>query len=165
MGSYEKDSQLSTLAWAESKLPRNGSSQMFRVSAMEFLADTGQPSGVFHHGDHLRLRMRYEVGQKVDNLNFVVACIRSDGVACCNHITALDGFEVPAAAGLGVLELRTPPIKLVAELYQIHVLIRDKTFQHMYAAQQGPSFHVRDQVLSPHFGVFHEAAEWSWARQ
>jgi hypothetical protein len=24
----------------------------------------------------------------------------------------------------------------------------------------GTTFHVRDQILTPHFGVFHEAAAW-----
>ena len=108
----------------------------------------------------LRLRLRYEVRQPVEDLSFVVAFIRSDGVACCNHVTALDGFRPPTAVGQRVIDLRTPPLKLVAETYQIQVLARDRSFHRLYTAQYGPSFHVRDELLSTHFGVYHEPAEW-----
>jgi lipopolysaccharide transport system ATP-binding protein len=48
----------------------------------------------------------------------------------------------------------------VAELYSIQVMVWDAKFQQLYSAQIGTTFHVRHLLLSPHFGVFHEAAEW-----
>jgi lipopolysaccharide transport system ATP-binding protein len=97
------------------------------------------------------------------NPNFVVAFIRSDNVACCNYNTAMDGFVIPFLEGEGTIEAMTPRLKLVSELYNIHVLVWDKAFQRLYSAQQtSTTFHVRHQLLSTHFGVFHESAQWSW---
>jgi hypothetical protein len=42
------------------------------------------------------------------------------------------------------------------------VLVWDERFQHLYCAQMGKNFHVRDDMLSTEFGVFHETASWSW---
>ena len=64
--------------------------------------------------------------------------------------------------GPGTIEVLTPPLKLVAELYAIHVMVWDAKFQQLYSAQIGTTFHVRHSLLSPHFGVFHEAAQWHW---
>jgi hypothetical protein len=40
------------------------------------------------------------------------------------------------------------------------VLVRAKITQHLLCAQMGPTFHVRDPVLTTQYGVFHEPAEW-----
>ena len=94
--------------------------------------------------------------------NFTSALIRSDDVACCNYNTAMDGFPTATVSGSGVIELLTPPIKLVADLYSIQVLVWDPKFQRLYCAQIGKNFHVSHPDLSTEFGVFHEAAEWCW---
>jgi lipopolysaccharide transport system ATP-binding protein len=95
--------------------------------------------------------------------NFVVAFIRSDNVACCNYTTAMDGVNIPSLLGKGVIEVWTPPLKLVAESYSIHVLVWDADFHRLYSSQVGSTFHVRHEILSArHFGVFHESAAWSW---
>jgi lipopolysaccharide transport system ATP-binding protein len=75
----------------------------------------------------------------------------------------MDRFDTGTISGSGVIELLTPPIKLVADLYSIQVLIWDANFQRLYCAQAGKNFHVSDPVLSTEFGVYHEAARWSWA--
>jgi hypothetical protein len=56
--------------------------------------------------------------------------------------------------------MRTPPLKLVAERYAINVLVRSQGFQEIICAQTGAMFHVADEILDTHFGVFHESAEW-----
>jgi lipopolysaccharide transport system ATP-binding protein len=74
----------------------------------------------------------------------------------------MDGLSILSLYGKGMIEVLTPPLKLVAELYAIHVMVWDTKFQQLYSAQMGMTFHVRHHLLSPHFGVFHEAAEWHW---
>jgi lipopolysaccharide transport system ATP-binding protein len=159
---YEKDSQLTTLAWAEGQVGNKAAQAIF-IHNVELLDDKGSQCSVFDHGERMRLRIHYEMKKPLEDVNFVVAFIRSDGVACCNHVTSLDGFEVPFSSRTGFLHLRTPQLKLVAERYQAQVLVRDRSFQRLYSAVQGPGFHVRDEIMNPtHFGVFHEKAEWSW---
>ena len=94
------------------------------------------------------------------NPNFSVSFIRSDNVACCNYNTAMDDFNVGTVVGEGVVELLTPPLKLVAEHYTINILIWDSHFHRLYCAQVGKNFHVAHAVLGTEFGVFHESGEW-----
>jgi lipopolysaccharide transport system ATP-binding protein len=130
---------------------------------MEVLDESGQPRTMFDHGERMRVRFSYEAREPVRHPNFVVALIRSDNVNCCDYSTALDGFAVPPIAGPGHIEVVTPPLKLIADQYTIHIVVWDTKFQRLYCAQIGKSFHVRHQVLSTAFGVFHESAEWSTA--
>jgi lipopolysaccharide transport system ATP-binding protein len=94
--------------------------------------------------------------------NFSVSIFRSDNVACCNFNAAMDGFLIPAASGIGCVELLTPPVKLVAAEYSTQVIVRNAKSQQLYAAQVGESFHVRHHSLNSHYGVFHEPAVWFW---
>ena len=58
------------------------------------------------------------------------------------------------------MQLITPPIKLVAELYTIHVIIREKGFQKILCAQIGSNFHVKHHIFDINFGVFYESGKW-----
>jgi lipopolysaccharide transport system ATP-binding protein len=162
IGLYEKESHLATLAWAEDRIGKGPAGSAIQIKQIELLDDGGRPCTVFNRGERMRVRLTYEARQPIEDPNFIVAFIRIDGVACCNHASGLDGLCLPCAKEKGVLEVRTPPLKLVAESYRIHVLIRDRLFCRLYAAQEGPSFHVRDELLSTHFGVYHEPADWSY---
>ena len=75
----------------------------------------------------------------------------------------MDDVHISCLQKGGEIELITPPLKLVSERYSIQVLVRDEQFQRLYCAKTGPSFHVRDDLLSTHFGVFHEPADWNIA--
>jgi lipopolysaccharide transport system ATP-binding protein len=58
--------------------------------------------------------------------------------------------------------MTTGPLKLVSDLYSVHVLVWDTKFQRLYGAQAGKNFHVRDALLSTQFGVFCGSARWNW---
>ena len=110
----------------------------------------------------MRLRLRYRVNEPVSEPNFIVSVLRSDGVACCNYSTAADGVDVAPEPGAGCLELLTPPLSLVAELYRFEILVREQGLGRLVCAQMGGGFHVRHPVYDMHFGVFHEAAVWGF---
>jgi len=74
----------------------------------------------------------------------------------------MDGLIIPSLSGRATIELLTPPLRLVAELYTVHVMVWDTKFEKLYSAQICMTFHVRHQLLNTHFGVFHETAEWFW---
>jgi lipopolysaccharide transport system ATP-binding protein len=68
-----------------------------------------------------------------------------------------------SVSGTGIVEVLTPPLKLISELYTIHVLVWDHEFQRLYFSQQtGVSFQVRHPLFTTHFGVFHESGRWVW---
>jgi lipopolysaccharide transport system ATP-binding protein len=157
---YEADSQLSEVTWANGA----GLSEAGRpvtITNVALMDEAGAPRGVFDRGERLRLRIGYKIHCPIESPNFIVAIIRSDGVPCCNFNTALDGMAVEATSEAGVLQLTTPPLKLVSELYRIEILVRENGFDRLLCAQGGGSFHIRDALLDTHFGVFHEPGHWT----
>jgi len=157
---YEADCRLGAVPWAQFD---DQAAPPVTIADVTLTDEAGTPKTVFDHGERLRLRLDYEVNGPVEAPNIIVAFVRSDGVACCNYSTALDGVQLEGGPGHGSIELLTPPLSLVSELYRIEILVREKGFQRLLAAQMGGSFHVRHPVFDMHFGVFHEAGEWTVA--
>jgi lipopolysaccharide transport system ATP-binding protein len=159
---YERESRLSTAPWAQHMVGADPAQQPITITDIAILDEAGEPRRVFDYGERMRIRLQFDASKRVADPNFNISIFRSDNVPCCNYNTAMDGFGISSLCGKGTIEVLTPPLKLVAELYAIHVMVWDARFQQLYAAQIGTTFHVRHLLLSSHFGVFHEAAEWHW---
>ena len=158
IGLYEQDCRLSVLAGTGMK----PDDWPIVITECVLSDDGGRAKTVFEHGERMKLRLRYETREPVESPSVIVAFVRSDGVACCNYSSETDGIVLDRIGGTGVIELRTPPLKLVAELYSVHVLVREKGFQKLLCAQIGSTFHVRHALFDTHFGVYHEPAQWLW---
>jgi lipopolysaccharide transport system ATP-binding protein len=158
---YENDGQLTAARWAADQVGTNPAQFPIRATRVESLDEDGAPKTLFDHGERMRLRIQFQAKERIANPNVIVAFIRSDNVVCCNFTTQMDGVLVPPIEGSNTVELLTPPLKLVAEMYTIQVLVRDAITDRLYCAQTGCTFHVRHEYFNTHYGVFHEAAEWS----
>ncbi|WP_454760903.1 ABC transporter ATP-binding protein [Caulobacter segnis] len=158
---YEADCRLSAVPWARAAGIIDAENTPIVITEVAMLDQAGAARSVFDHGEPMRLRIDYEIREPLDDPNLIVAFIRSDGVVCCNYSTALDGVAIDSKPGRGRIELVTPPLTLISELYKIEILVREKGFQALVCGQHGGSFHVRDPVLDMHFGVFHEAGAWT----
>jgi len=158
---YESDCRLSAVSWTNPE----GEEWPVAITDVALMNDAGVSQSVFDHGERLRLRIDYELKSPTPTATFVVAFIRSDGVACCSYASELDGLIVRPGPNGGRIELRTPPLALISENYRIEILVRERGFQKLLGAQVGATFHVRDPVLDMHFGVFHEAGEWTVPEQ
>jgi lipopolysaccharide transport system ATP-binding protein len=161
---YGEQARLDMAAWAQGMVGSDPGKCPIFVRAVEILDMQGQPRGVFDHGERMRVRIHYRANERIANPNFVVSMLRSDDIACCNFNTVMDGFDTGTVCGDGVIELVTPALRLVSELYSMQVLVWDGSFQRLYCAQMGRDFHVRHPILNTEFGVFHEQAAWSWAK-
>lgn len=159
---YEQDSCLDIPNWARTRIGDDPASRPIRITGVEIRDEDGRPRALFEHGERMRIRVRFHARERIDEPNFTLSLIRSDGIPCCNYNTAMDGFRTGVVSGDGEIELLTPSMKLVSELYTIQVLVWDPAFQHLHCAQVGATFQVRHELLSTHFGVFHEPARWSW---
>jgi lipopolysaccharide transport system ATP-binding protein len=162
---YEEDilggqGALDTPRWAHGKLAEDPSKRAVNITGMQILDEAGHAQSVFDFGERVRVRIEYDLREKLANANFVVALIRSDGVGCCNYSSDLDGFKPVAAAGKSAFDVLLPPLKLVADRYSVHIVVWDGKFQELYGAQIGGSFHVRHELFNTQFGVYHESAEW-----
>ena len=153
---YEKDCRMSALAWTGMKPDE----WPIFITHSELLDEQGVPRALFDFGEKMKLCLTYETRKPMDSPNFIVAIVRSDGVPVCNYSTELDGIDLGRVSDTGSLELDLPPLKLVAEMYSISVLIRAKGFQEILCGQTVGTFHVRHPLFDTHFGVFHEPASW-----
>lgn len=153
---YEEDCRFGIVPWVGGKL------EDLEVSIVDFalISEDGTPKTVFDHGERMSLRLKYQARREIKRPNFIVAFIRSDGVACCNFTSSIDGLGLDRIEGTGAIEIVSPTIKLVAEMYTIQILVRENEFGSIVGAQIGSTFHVRDDLLDPNFGVFHEPASW-----
>jgi lipopolysaccharide transport system ATP-binding protein len=156
---YEEDCRLGAL-WT----PEGKDSWPIRVTDIAVMNEGGEPQNLFPHGSRMRLRLTYETSRELDNPNFIIAFIRSDGVAACNFTTESDGAAPGMVDGRGVLELLTPPLRLVSEAYTIQILVRAKGFQELLCNQIGSIFHTSHDLYDLNFGVFHEAGEFTWRK-
>lgn len=159
---YEREDRLAPAPWAVHALGTDVSGRLVQVTDVELRDGDGGVRAVFEHGERLRVRVRLLAREPVAQPNVSVSVFRSDDVPCCNYNTAMDGAAIPWVTGEATVELVTPPLKLVAASYRVQVMVYDAAFQTLYTAQMGPAFHVRHDSLNTHFGVFHEAAEWTW---
>ncbi len=153
---YEKDCRLSTLSW----MKEDRDTWPIIITQCELFDDAGNPRSMFDYGERMTVRLSYETRQPLVEPNFLAVMMRADQVAVCNYSTETDGASPARIDGKGTIELRTPPLKLLSELYPLSILVREKDFQKLLCAQSGPALHVRHPLYDMHFGVFHEDAEW-----
>ena len=158
---YEKENRLQVAPWVHG-VNSKASTESIVITDIQLLDEARRRCHIFNYGDRMRIRISFEAAQRVLNPNFSVSVFRSDNVACCNFNASMDGFCIPSILGRGSIELLTPPIKLVADLYVTNVIVRNAKHEDLYTAQMGDSFHVRHETLNTHYGVFHESAEWWW---
>ena len=152
---FEDDCRLATVPWV-----KNSKDMPIEIIGVELADQGGREKTVFDHGERMTLRINYESRRPVATPNFIVVFSRSDDVACCNYTTETDHFVIDQVSGQGTIELRTPPLSLVADTYTISILVREQGFGELLCAQLGGTFHVRHEMFDQNFGVFHEQAQW-----
>src|SRR5262245_3839087 len=159
---YQENSQLEATAGALEDVGRDISQWPIILSGLDFLDAEGRPRSTYDHGERMRVRIHYELRRPIKFPNFYLSFQRSDSVWCCSFSAARDGVTTPLLKESGFIELLTPPMRLVSDVYGTYAAVWDQEFKNLYSAQNGPNFHVRDEVLNSNFGVFHEPAEWHW---
>jgi len=133
-----------------------------RLASIKTLNSAGAPCAVFHMGERLRIRLEYQATQPLKNPNFCLSFRRSDGVTTSSFSSYTSGCGwTILSTGQGIVELLTPPTRLVADSYQVYANVWDHKFQNLACGHVGPSFHIVDEVMNSHFGVSHELGEWS----
>jgi len=154
---YEGDSKLQNAPWFgdPSKNPP------IVITDVVFSNEHGRESGVFDHGERMNVHIRYKAYQRVERPDFRVGITRTDDVHCATFSSHADQVDIPFVEGEGVIELKTPPITLVSDLYSTSIVVRERGYGRIIAAQVGGSFHVRHPVFASNaYGVFHEAGQW-----
>jgi lipopolysaccharide transport system ATP-binding protein len=154
---YERDCRLSTLHFDGAGHPEQW--PIF-IERCEMTGADGQAKTMFEFGESVRIHLDYSIRAPLPSPNIMVSLVRSDGVVACTYSTERDGVDLGTLTADGSIELNLPPLKLIAEMYSVNVTVRHKGFQDIVCMQVGTTFHVRDELLSHHFGVFNEPGTW-----
>jgi lipopolysaccharide transport system ATP-binding protein len=153
---YEADSKLTTATWF-----RPSGDPALLITDIDLFGEQGEQKTVFEFGERMKVRIGYRALKPIEWPNFLCGIKRSDETLCCNFSSHCDGVDLPEVHGEGVIELLTPPLKLVSDRYTVSVTVRERGFNQAVAAQTGVSFHLRHEMFAPTvFGVFHEPAQW-----
>lgn len=154
---YEADCRLATAPWFQSEpgLPE------IDITSVEIMGEDGKERSLFEFGERLRVRARYKASEPIERPNFLFSITRSDDLLCSNFSTETDGVGPPSISGEGVVELLTPPMRFVSDLYTVSIVVRERGFHRILRAQTGGSFHVRHPLFQASaFGVVHETGDW-----
>jgi lipopolysaccharide transport system ATP-binding protein len=152
---YESDSRLAPAIWFNS-----AGDPGVVITELELFGEDGASKTVFNFGERMRVRFRYRALRSVAGPHFLCSIKRSDQVLCCNFSSYSDNVDLPQISGEGVIELVTPPLKLISHSYRVDIAVREKGTQQLVAGQIGTSFHLRHDIFNGEYGVFHESARW-----
>ena len=153
---YESDSRLASTSWFHP--PEHPS---IVITDFELFDESGAPRAMFDFGERVRVRVRYHAPAPVEAPHFLLSFTRSDEILVCNFSSFSDNVDLPRVDGEGVIELLTPPLKLVSDRYTISVVVRQRGFERVLCAQIGAAMHMRHEIFNANaFGVFHEAGQW-----
>jgi homopolymeric O-antigen transport system ATP-binding protein len=153
---YETDSRLSPASWFN--VPED---RLVVINDIELFNQHGEHRTIFEFGELMRIRIRYRALQPIEDPHFLISITRSDGVLCCNFSSYNDKLDLPRISGDGVIELVTPPLKLVSDRYTVDIAVRERGFKRLVGGQVGMSFHLRHDFFDPdEYGVFHEPGQW-----
>jgi lipopolysaccharide transport system ATP-binding protein len=154
---YEADSRLKAATWFSD----DQAAGAIAITDVKLMDDQGREAGMFDFGQRMRVRVEYKTTREIEQPDFRVGINRADDIHCLSFSTIADQVEIPSVNGEGVIELRTPPISLVSDLYSLTVSVRERGYGRTLTAQIGGHFHVRHPVFASNaFGVYHEAGQW-----
>ncbi len=154
---YENDSRLKSAAWFDDDSVKGA----ITITDVKLMDDQGRESGMFEFGQRMRVRFEYETTREIVQPDFRIGINRADDVHCSSFSTISDQVDIPSVNGKGVIELRTPPISLVSDLYSLTVSVRERGYGRVMCAQIGGHFHVKHPVFASNaFGIYHEAGQW-----
>lgn len=129
------------------------------VTDIALTDEAGYAKTMFNFGERMRVRIRYRTTRRIERPDLRIGVNRSDEVHCCSYSTHADNVDVPFLEGEGTVELVTPPLRLVADMYTTTIAVRERG--HQLASQLGETFHIRHPVFQANaYGVFQEGGQW-----
>jgi len=155
---YENDSRLAKSTWFYDE----NTQPAIRITDVAITNERGEEANVVNYGERLTFRIHYKTFRPIERPDFRIGVNRSDEVHCSTYSSFADDVDIPMIDGEGVIEVTTPPITLVSELYTANISVREKGFGRILCAQIGGHFHVSHPVYAAvAFGVYHEPAAWT----
>lgn len=116
----------------------------------------------FIPGDPISIRINYDAHERIEQPNFLVEIIRSDGVSCCSSNSKDQSGFVNSIEGCGSIKVDFGKINLAAGVYMARVSIWDKDMLHPYLVRDEDVIRISDNGEVKHTNsVFIPKVEWS----
>jgi lipopolysaccharide transport system ATP-binding protein len=144
------------------------------IVGFDMFGADGESKREFGFDEPIRIRIDLEARERVEcpMINFGIR--RGDGVSICNFSNWYDNFRIDYIEGPCTLEGWLPPLRLVPEFYEIHVLVWPWGGGHLagdlsrafpIAAVTYGDFHINGPGLNTHDGVQQTPAlKWRFQR-
>ena len=153
---------------------QQGSESGISIVSFEMIGKNGTDQREFEFGEPVQIRINLNALQRIDHpmINFGIR--RGDGVVVCNFNNWYDNFKIDYIEGECSLEGWLPPLRLVPDYYEIHVLVwhwggghiaGDVTRSRPLAWSTFGEFRITGPGLNSHDGVIQiPAQKWRFHR-
>jgi hypothetical protein len=141
------------------------------LTGFEMFGADGDPRRSFRFGEEVRIRISLRAARRIESPVITFGVKRADGVIVCNFNNWYDNFKIDFIEGDCTLEGWLPPLRLIPNYYEIHVLVwptrrsasaeGDVSRLRPLAAATFDDFIVEGPPLTADDGVFQEPA-YKW---
>jgi lipopolysaccharide transport system ATP-binding protein len=148
--------------------------QPITIKGFDLMLEDGTPVRELRFGQPALIRISLHASERIERpmINFGIR--RGDGVVVSNFNNWYDNFEIDYIEGDCCLEGWLPPLRLVPDFYEIHVLVWAWGGGHQSGGLEGSrplawvsfgDFHVTGPALNSNDGVFQvPAIKWQYSR-
>jgi hypothetical protein len=144
------------------------------IVGFEISGEDGLSRREISFDEPVRIRIDLHAQRRIETPQINFGLKRGDGVIICNFNNWYDDFKIDYIDGPCILEGWLPPMRLVPDYYEIHVLVwhwggahlpGDPTRSMPLAARTFGDLRVRGPALNSHDGVFQiPARKWRFTR-
>jgi lipopolysaccharide transport system ATP-binding protein len=147
-----------------------GSGQGVSIVGFDMFGADGISRRNFEFGESVRIRIDLHAHQRLEHPMINLGIKRADGVVICNFNNWYDNFKIDYIEGPCSLEGWLPPLRMVPDFYEIHVLVwhwggghlvGDMTRSQPLAWSTFGDFTISGPGLNSHDGVYQvPAIKW-----
>jgi lipopolysaccharide transport system ATP-binding protein len=157
-----------------SMLAEQGRDELVDIRAFDIYTQDGVSHREIPFDQPSRIRIELFAKERIDFPFINFGLLRGDGVAVCNFNNWYDNFRIDYIEGRCVLEGWLPPMRLVPDFYEVHVLVwpwggghldGDMTRSQPYAWSTFGDLKIEGPGLNAHDGVYQiPAMRWEFER-
>jgi lipopolysaccharide transport system ATP-binding protein len=150
------------------------SDEIVSILRLQMFNGDGHPRRDFSFGESVSIQIDLDAKQRIEHPMINFGLRRGDGTVVCNYNNWYDNFNIDYIEGPCSLTGWLPPLRLVPDFYEIHILIwpwggghlqGDLSRLNPYAWSTFGTFHVGGIGLNAHDGVFQTpATKWKFQR-
>lgn len=135
-----------------------------QITGVAFIDGGGSETSLFHTGQPLTIRIKYDARKKLERPIFGLALFTENGTQINGPNTRFSGLDIPAIEGTGYVDYNVAELPLLAGHYSVTVAVTGPDTTDIYDHQhQAYSFFVQPTPgLTERYGLFFMPSSWSF---